>query len=278
MGDLTELAERWRADLAGWAIPAHITAAVRESPWVLPRQVFARRADRLAAEPSGPSYSRARAALTPAGELMDVGSGAGAACLPLLPMVSALTAVDSDAGMLELLAQRAAARGTPARTVLGTWPEVAGDVPAADVVTCHHVAYNVPDPVPFLAALTAHARRRVVLEIAARHPLTALNPLWLRFHGLARPAGPTADDLLAICDAMRLGARHEAWSRPGGADYASFDELVDVTRRRLCLPEERASEVAEALWEAGTDPDRPDDLGSSSREVVTIWWPGTGRN
>lgn len=275
MGDLTELAERWRADLAGWAIPAHITAAVGESPWVLPRQLFARRADRLAAEPDGPSYSRAQAALQPSGALMDVGSGAGAACLPLLPQVTALTAVDSDKGMLDLLAQRAAARGTPARTVPGIWPDVAAEAPAVDVVTCHHVLYNAPDPVPFLAALTAHARREVVLEIAARHPLTALNPLWLRFHGLARPAGPTADDLLAICDAMGLGARHEAWTRPGGADYASFDELVDVTRRRLCLPPERASEVAEALREAGASPERPDDLGSSGREVVTIWWPGT---
>ncbi|HEX6858443.1 MAG TPA: class I SAM-dependent methyltransferase [Streptosporangiaceae bacterium] len=278
MGDLTELAERWRADLAGWAIPAHITAAVGESPWVLPRQVFARRADRLAAQPYGPSCSRAQAALQPSGELMDVGSGAGAACLPLLPQVTALTAVDSDEEMLGLLAQRAAALGTPARTVLGVWPDVAAETPAVDVVTCHHVLYNVPDPVPFLAALTAHARRQVVAEITARHPLTALNPLWLRFHGLARPAGPTADDLLAICDAMGLGARHEAWTRPGGADYASFDELVDVTRRRLCLPPERAGEVAGALREAGIDPERPDDLGSSGREMVTIWWPGTARN
>jgi len=275
MGDLTELAERWRADLAGWAIPAHITAAVGESPWVLPRQVFARRADRLAAEPDGPSYSRAQAALQPSGELMDVGSGAGAACLPLLPQVTALTAVDSDKEMLGLLAQRAAARGTLARTVLGVWPDVAAETPAADVVTCHHVLYNAPDPVPFLAALTAHARREVVIEATARHPMTALNPLWLRFHGLARPSGPTADDLLAICDAMGLGARHEAWTRPGGADYASFGELVDVTRRRLCLPPERAGEVAQALREAGASPDRPDGPCSSGREVVTIWWPGT---
>jgi hypothetical protein len=209
---------------------------------------------------------------------MDVGSGAGAACLPLLPQVTALTAVDSDAGMLELLAERAAALGTPAWTVLGTWPEVAGQTPAADVVTCHHVVFNVPDPVPFLAALTAHARRLVVLETAARHPLTSLNALWLRFHGLERPDGPTAADLLAICDAMGLGARSEAWTRPGGADYASFDELVDVTRRRLCLPPERASEVAGALWDTGSDPDRPADLGSSGREVVTIWWPGSARD
>lgn len=275
MGDLTELAERWRADLAGWAVPAHITSAAGESPWVLPRQVFARRADRLTAEPDGPSYSRAQAALQPPGELMDVGSGAGAACLPLLPRVTALTAVDSDKEMLSLLAQRAAALGSDARTVPGVWPDVAASTPAADVVTCHHVLYNAPDPVAFLAALTAHARRQVVIEITARHPLTALNPLWLRFHNLARPDGPTANDLVAICDAMGLGARHEAWTRPGGADYASFDELVDVTRQRLCLPPDRASEVAGALSETGISPDRPDDLGSSSREVVTIWWPGT---
>jgi len=159
--------------------------------------------------------------------------------------------------------------------VPGVWPDVAASTPAADVVTCHHVLYNAPDPVAFLAALTAHARRQVVIEITARHPLTALNPLWLRFHNLARPDGPTANDLVAICDAMGLGARHEAWTRPGGADYASFDELVDVTRQRLCLPPDRASEVAGALSETGISPDRPDDLGSSSREVVTIWWPGT---
>ena len=35
---------------------------------------------------------------------------------------------------------------------------------------------------------------------------------------------------------MGLRPGHEAWRRPGGRDYADFAELVDVTRRRLCLP------------------------------------------
>jgi len=275
MGDLTGLAQRWRADLAGWAIPAHITAAVGESPWVLPRQVFARRADRLAAEPDGPSYSRAQAALEPPGELMDVGSGAGAACLPLLPRVTALTAVDSDEGMLTLLAERAAARGTPARTVPGIWPDVAAETPAVDVVTCHHVVFNVPDLGPFLDALTSHARRRVVIETAAAHPLTSLNPLWLRFHGLKRPEGPTAADTIAILAAMGYNSGHTEWSRPAAADYRSMAELVDVTRRRLCLPPERAGEVEAALVELGINSGQPGDLGSSGRDVVTIWWEGT---
>ena len=101
MTELAGLLDRWRADLAAWAIPGHITAAVADSPWVLPRQVFARRADRVRAAPAGPSYQRAWAALDPPGSVLDVGSGAGAACLPLLPRATSLTAVDTDAGMLE---------------------------------------------------------------------------------------------------------------------------------------------------------------------------------
>src|SRR6266487_359617 len=225
MLDLTELADRWRADLAAWAIPRHITAAASESPWVLPRQVFARRADRLASDPAGPSYEREWAALDPPDSVLDVGSGAGAACLPLLPRASSLTAVDSDPGMLELLAQRAAALGAKASQVLGSWPEVAAQTPPADLVTCHHVLYNVPEPVPFLAA-------------------------------------------------MGLRPQSVSWSRPGGPDYASFAELVDVTRRRLCLPAARADDIGAALVAADVDPEHPADLGSSGREVVTIWWDG----
>ena len=112
MGDLTELAERWRADLAAWAIPAHITAAVADSPWVLPRQVFARRADRLAATPAGPSYQergRARAVRRAAGRRFGCGRG-------LLAAAAARHGPDRgrrrrrDAGPL---AERAAAGGTP---------------------------------------------------------------------------------------------------------------------------------------------------------------------
>ena len=276
MTDLEERLERWRADLAAWAIPEHITAAVAESPWVLPRQVFARRADWVSATPSGPSYQRAWAALDPPGSVLDVGSGAGAASLPLLPRATSLTAVDSDPEMLEEFSERSSAAGITARSVVGRWPEAAREAGPADVVTCHHVLYNVPDVRPFVTALTASARRTVVAEITTQHPLVSLNELWLRFHGLRRPVAPTAADLIEILEAMRLRPGHETWRRPGGRDYASFDEMVDVTRRRLCLPPERAAEVAAALAASGTDPEDPEDLGSSGRDVVTVWWNGSG--
>ena len=86
---------------------------------MLPRQVFARRADRVSAAPSGPSFERAWAALDPPGSVLDVGSGAGAACLPLLPRATSLTAVDADADMLDRLSNAPPRRRSPSARCSG---------------------------------------------------------------------------------------------------------------------------------------------------------------
>ena len=136
--------------------------------------------------------------------------------------------------MLGRLAGRAREAGLEARLLPGRWPDVAGQAEPADLVTCHNVLYNVPDLVPFIEALTGHSRRQVVVELTAAHPLISLNPLWLLFHGLERPEGPTAGDVLAILDAMGLRAGHTSgivrlrpimrqgvsWWRPPGAGCA----------------------------------------------------------
>lgn len=269
------LADRWRDELAAWAIPPEILAAVPDSPWVLPAQLFARRADRQLEHPVGPSYAAARAALPNAGTVLDVGAGAGAAGLPLARLGAGLTAVDSHPPLLAALGDRAAAYGLAVTTVLGTWPTVAAEVPPVDVVVCHHVLYNAPELVPFVLALTRHARARVVVELTARHPLTTLGPLWLRFHGLRRPAGPTAEDALAVVTSLGLDVRVERWTRPRVAEHPTFADVIDVTRRRLCLPAGRAGEVADALREQGVRDAVPIDLGSSGEDLVTLVWPGT---
>jgi len=274
MPSLSGLLRQWRDDLAAWAIPDHITSAVTESPWVLSRDVFARRADRLSREPAGASYDREWAVLNPPGSVLDVGAGVGAACLPLAARTTALTAVDADEGMLAQLDGRAREAGLEPRLLQGRWPDVADQAGPADLVTCHHVLYNVPDLAPFIEALTGHSRRQVVVELTAAHPLMSLNPLWLLFHGVKRPEGPTATDVLAILAAMGLRAGHTKWNRPAQADYATGSELVETTRRRLCLPPERASDVEAALRKAG-HLGLPPDLGTSGRSVVTIWWEGS---
>ena len=140
-----------------------------------------------------------------------MGAGTGAASLPLRPRE--LIAVDESAAMLDELTRRAEGLGVPVRVIEGRWPDVAGRTPVADVAVCAHVVFNVPDLPEFFAALTAHARRRVVVELPERHPTSWLNPLWEHFHGLRRPATPTYADAVAIARALGYGVaveRHRA--------------------------------------------------------------------
>jgi SAM-dependent methyltransferase len=265
--------DRWRDQLAAWAIPPRILAAVPDSPWALPTRVFARRTDAyLAGAPPGRSFERAAEALTTPGTVLDVGAGTGAASLPLADRITALTAVDTSEQMLGQLTDRAARLGVPTTVVTGQWPDVAAELPPADVVVCHHVFYNAPDLADFAQELHRHARRRVVVELTETHPMGVLNPLWLRLHGLERPTGPTAADAVAVLREAGIEPRREDWRRPTGSVYDSFDELVEFTRRRLCLPEARRAELVDALLDLGVDPAHPMDLASTGRELVTLWW------
>ncbi|HEY2175263.1 MAG TPA: class I SAM-dependent methyltransferase [Mycobacteriales bacterium] len=270
--------QAWADSLAAWTIPQAILDGAEDSPWVLPGEVFARRADRTIAAPSGATYDEAAAALTTPGTVLDVGAGAGAASLPLVGRVAvdAVTAVDPDPDLLARFGERASRLGVAARLLPGQWPESAGAAGTADVVVCANVLYNVPDLAPFVGALTDRARRRVVVEIAARHPLTSLNPLWQHFHGIARPEGPTAQDCLAALTELGIRPATTRWRRPAEREYATFAGMVEVTRRRLCLPRSAQGDLADVLRAGGVDPASPPDLGSSGREVVTMRWDGTG--
>ncbi|GAA4524404.1 class I SAM-dependent methyltransferase [Amycolatopsis samaneae] len=268
--------EEWAAALAAWAIPPEILAGAGETPWVLPREVFRRRAREQVAAPVGATYREALAALAEPGTVLDVGAAAGATSLPLVAAgrVTGITAVDGDTDLLGTFARDAAAAGVPVTTIAGRWPEVAPETGVADVVVCGNVLYNVADLGPFVTALTARARRRVVAELAARHPLTALNPLWTHFHGVTRPAGPTAGDCVAALRELGVEPVVSRWRRPPEPEHAAFPDLVEVTRRRLCLPPSAAGEVRRVLLDLGHDPDVPPDLGSSGRELFTLVWDG----
>lgn len=273
-------AERWRAALASWAIPEELVASSGRSPWGHPVARFAARADAEILAPAGASFERAvealeevEAATGASGSVLDVGAGAGAAGLPLLPWASALTAVDPSSEMLAAFMARAstpaAQAGGPAvpvRTVEGSWPEVAHEVGVHDVVVCHHVAYNVGDIGPFVSALTSAARHRVVLEIPPLHPLTWMNPLWEKFHGLARPDEPSADDLVAVLHEIDVRALTvDRWVRVE-AETMTPEERVALVTRQLCLPADREPEVAVQLADQPT---------VELRRMVTLSWRGS---
>jgi SAM-dependent methyltransferase len=253
-------ARKWADDLAAWAIPDQIMAQAPTNPWIHPVAQFIAPDGPI---PDSPSHAAARSALPVGGSVLDVGCGGGRAALALVPPAAHLIGVDHQQGMLDAFAAAAERRAVAHTEILGDWPEAAPRTPIADVVVSHHVAYNIPDLPAFVTALTAHARRRVVLELPVRHPLSWMNPLWKQFWDLDRPESPTANDALAII-------------RENGYD-AHLEEFDDITERipldptaqaesaciRLCLPAERAGEVADAV--AAADRGMP-------RRLAAIWW------
>jgi hypothetical protein len=178
--------------------------------------------------------------------------------------------------MLSSLTDIAAGLGAEVVTVAGRWPDVADEVRVADVVLCHHVLYNVMELRPFVEALSDHARVRVVVEMTEHHPVEPMNPLWLRFHGLERPDGPTWEDAVAAICSIGHEVNVERWDAAPLHTYDSFDEMVAYHRRRLCLPSSADPEIAAALEELGVDPENPVGLGHG-RPLMTLWWAGTAR-
>ena len=253
---------RWADELAAWAIDPEILAAAPESPYGFPPEVFA-----VGQYPtSSPMAELAGEALRPGGSVLDVGAGAGAASLGIVPAGGHLHAVDSQLSMLQALEAAARDRGVSLTTYDGTWPDLADQVPVCDVVVCAHVLYNVPDLVPFATALTRHARARVVVELTGTHPLTRLPPMWEAVHHQPRPDGPTAE--LAVAVLREAGLEPEVRERviaPVVRTGALLDTWVDFTRRQLCLPPERRPEVEELMQRHPPQP----------RRSVVLAWPGS---
>ncbi|MER6950624.1 methyltransferase domain-containing protein [Nonomuraea sp. NPDC000554] len=263
--DAAELADRWRERLEAWAIPEKILAAAPADPWSHSPARFAARTDRALAEPDdGPTMTRLAEALPKGGTLLDVGSGPGASSLPLRDRIGHLYAVDTSPAMLAEIATRADKLGVPLTTVEGCWPDVASGLPEADVTICAHVVYNVPDLAGFLRALNAHSRRRVVLELPHRHPMSWTTPLWQHFHGVNRPVRPVAEDCVALVAALGYGVRVEEREAPLER-FTTLHDLAVSACRRLCLDQSRADEVAETAEELGMWP-------LPRERWVTIWW------
>lgn len=248
----------WAHSLAKWAIPQEILDQAQTIPWIHPPILFQipQKIDVTI------SHSRALEALADHGSVLDVGCGGGIATFALTPPATHVIGVDHQSEMLEMFVENAKRYGVTYEIFEGFWPQVAGVVPVADVVVCHHVVYNVAEIGPFLLALNSHARRRVVIEMPTRHPLSNISDAWKYFWNLDRPTEPTSEDLLEVLKEIGISPSVQYWSGPM-SDRSDIDQDAEFLRIRLCLPPERLSEVREYLL-ANSSP--------RAREIATIWW------
>ncbi len=256
-------ADRWRRSVEAWLVPEAILDQAPEPSQVLDPEMFRWRPEEDAAKPVRPSRRRALEALPEGGSVLDVGVGGGASSLGLVPRAAVITGVDPLEGMLAAFEESARQAGVTAKPVHGRWPDVAAEVEPADVAVCHHAVYGVAEIEPFVAALTAAARHRVVLEVGTRPPLIGLNPLWKAFHGFERADHPVADEAEAVLRSMGLAVEREDMVLPPGPNDVT-PERVKFTRQRLCVGPERDAEIAQFL----------EELPALELRVAALWWPG----
>jgi hypothetical protein len=216
---------------------------------------------------------RALEALADGGTVLDVGVGAGAGSLPLKRAARLIVGVDRSEAMLREFRSCAEVFGISVCTVLGLWPEVAHEVDVADVVVCHHVLYQVADLPAFVEALASHARRRVLIEMTARHPQAWMADLWLRFHGLERPTRPTSDDAEAALRELGLpvGREDDLLEMPPTGFEHREDAVAEVCER-LSVPLHLAPEVDAALGDRLAVRDGLWSSFPAFEDVSTLWW------
>jgi len=248
----------WATSLPTWAIPDRIMQQAPESPWIHPVSQFT---PDSRVHVDTPSRHRALEVLPEGGSVLDIGCGGGRAAFGLVPPAAKVVGVDHQSDMLDVFSTEAQRRGVESETYLGDWPDVAAHTPICDVVTCHHVFYNVANLAPFVHAMSAHAHRRVVVELPQHHPLSSLSPMWKKFWDLDRPTSPTADDALAVVKELGYNAHLEPFTQEL-PDSEITDDAVRFTRIRLCLTSDRDQEIREFM----------ETHRVTQRHVATLWW------
>jgi hypothetical protein len=138
------------------------------------------------------------ALIEPGDVVIDVGGGAGRISLPVALRCRELINVEPSAGMREQFDASAAEAGiTNARCVAEPWP-AAGLGLQADVVMLANVTYFVPDIVPFVQALRAAARRRVIIGVWSIPPPNHAASLFELLHGEPQARVPSYRKLLPV--------------------------------------------------------------------------------
>ena len=254
-------------------IPQRLLDAAEESPYGWAPWVWARLSSAARSGPPPITVEIAAELASDHGSVLDVGAGRGRVSLPLAVLGHDLTAVEPDTGMADGFEEEAARLGVTARLVRGRWPEVAGEVPEADVVMSANVVYDVAGIGPFVAALDDNARRAVVVEMTERHPRVITAPLFRAVHGIDRPGGPSVEDLVEVI-VEELGIRPdvERWERPTTMWFENWDEILAFYGRRVTLPMARRPELRPLLEPQVTEKDGRLYIGDRVGRHCTLWW------
>lgn len=276
-----DYAAAWREMLQAWALPPEITGQLSDEAthkhqadgWRHIAAQFQRMAERALEGPPDPLIIQVLKRATSETIVLDVGAGTGRQTLQLAPHVGRVVAVEPSPAMREFLAGEVEKRGlTNVEIIPEPWQDA--QVPMGDLVVCANVLYDVQDLVPFIAKLDAHAREACFIEITFRHPLTPMNELWRRFHGIERPERPDYFDAVAVLHQMGICANVQIEWVPVTLWFANLDEAVAMYRQWLYLTPDpqRNAELRAYIQAHSHEIDGRIYPGPAKRRIVILWW------
>jgi hypothetical protein len=186
-------------------IDAHAAQSARLTPatgdrWASRAAVF-----RLDPHRQLDDNTRTLAAYVEPGDMvLDIGGGAGRISLPLALRCRGAVNLEPSPAMREQFEASAAEAGiTNARCIDARWPKDAAGM-SGDVVIVANVTYFVREIVPFVEALNAAARRRVIIGVWSVPPPNHHAALWELFHGEKQAPLPGHRALLPVLWDMGL--------------------------------------------------------------------------
>lgn len=271
---MTPSARKWAEQLEAWALPEWLLTSAEESPYGWSQKVWKRRSEAAKLDEPPRTLQIVRDLLDGPSAILDVGVGRGRASLPLAVDGHRLHGVDESTEMLAGFSEDAMHAGVAVETTLGRWPDVADRVPAADITMAANVVYNVADIEPFIAAMVDHSRMAAVIELTDRHPWAHLTELYQTVHGIDRPPGPTAEELVELSrDLTGIEPVVHRWERPGQVWFESWDELTDHYGRRLVVPAVDRPSLRTVMEPLVVETDGRLHVGTDDTGFVTVVLP-----
>ena len=107
--------EKWKSDLASWAIPQEILDQAEVAPWIHPPALF-QIPEKIW---DSPSHQRAREVMPDGGSVLDIGCGGGIASFAITPPAKHVIGVDHQREMLDMFEKNAAVRNLTSQVFEG---------------------------------------------------------------------------------------------------------------------------------------------------------------
>ena len=215
--------------------------------------------------------------------VIDVGGGAGRACLPLALRCREVINVDPSAGMQAEFEECAADAGIKnARFIMADWLEAAKV--QGEVVITANVTYFVRDIARFVGKLEEASRRRVVMNVWSVPPPNQNAPLFRLVYGEDQEEAPGHQQLLPIL--WEMGILPDVRVQPGAFRAGELPQSREEAVRQALQggrwlglkDQDRARSIIEKhfeeLYESGSEGFQP--LWQPKAQELLITWEKSG--